>query len=263
MDFKAILKPTLEYTPIHPLYIARNGIRRRVMQEREYLRGRLLDIGCGRKPYAGFLTVDKYVGIEMPSTLSKSTVVDVFASGLHLPFRSGMFDSILSTEVLEHVPEPKLFFSEAARVLKDGGYLLLSTPQTWGLHEIPYDFYRYTPYGLRYLAEATGFRVVDVWPTCGLWATFGQRVSSFFFHRYAKGRWLIVQAVWAIICCTIQLLALALDWWYEGVGDTLDNVILAQKVGRADGSPDPPVGHGVPEVASDRGLPLAEGARCH
>jgi SAM-dependent methyltransferase len=230
VSLKTLLAPSLEYTPINPLYIARNGIRRGLMEQRQYLRGRLLDIGCGRKPYAKFFDTKKYIGIEMPGTLSNSTVVDVFASGLYLPFTAAAFDSILSTEVLEHVPEPKLFFKEASRVLKNGGYLLLSTPQTWGLHEIPHDYYRYTPYGLRYLAEANGFKVVTVRATCGLWATFGQRISSFLFHRYAKDRWLIVQMLWSGVCCIVQLAALTVDWWYDRVGDTLDNVVLAQKI---------------------------------
>jgi SAM-dependent methyltransferase len=157
-------------------------------------------------------------------------VVDVFASALRLPFGAETFDSVLSTEVLEHVPEPKMILSEAARVLKSGGYLVLSTPQTWGLHEIPYDFYRYTPYGLRYLAEATGFRVITVWPTCGMWAMIGQRASSFLAHRYSMGRWLPLQGAWLLVCAGIQIVALGLDWLYSGVGDTLDNVIVAQKI---------------------------------
>ena len=229
-EIRAFLKRRVIHTPINPLYIARNGIRRRLMQARPYLGGCLLDIGCGHKPYADMLQVQRYVGIEMPTTLSKSTVVDVHATALQLPFSAESFDSVLSTEVLEHVAEPKLLFSEAARVLKPGGYLVLSTPQTWGLHEVPYDFYRYTSYGLRYLAETTGFQVLDVWPTCGLWAMIGQRVSSFLAHRYARDRWLPLQGAWLLICAFVQNISLGLDWLYNGEGDTLDNVIVAQKV---------------------------------
>jgi SAM-dependent methyltransferase len=177
----------------------------------------------GRKPYVDLFTVEQYVGIEMPVTLSRSTVIDVYASGLHLPFASGSFDSVLSTEVLEHVPEPKQLFSEAARVLKEGGYLLLSAPQTWGLHEVPYDFYRYPPYGLRYLAEKVGFRVIDTWATCGFWGMIGQRVSSYVFHKFAKDRWLPIQLPFAMICCVIQVSALAADRLLWSPGDTLDN----------------------------------------
>jgi SAM-dependent methyltransferase len=228
-SIKAFLKPRVLHTPINPLYIARNGIRRRLVQARPYLHGSLLDIGCGQKPYADMFQVRRYVGVEMPSTLSKSQVIDVFASALHLPFSAETFDSVLSTEVLEHVAEPRVVFSEAARVLKTGGYLVLSTPQTWGLHEVPNDFYRFTPYGLRYLAETTGFQVLDVWPTCGLWAMIGQRVSSFVAHRYAKDRSLPIQGSWLMVCAVVQILGLGLDWLYNEEGDTLDNVIVARK----------------------------------
>ena len=79
---------------------------------------------------------------------------------------------------------PEDVFAQAYRVLKSGGFLVLTTPQTWGLHGAPHDYYRYTEYGLRYLAERAGFDVVRIEPTCGIWATVGQRLSSFFFFEF-------------------------------------------------------------------------------
>lgn len=70
------------------------------------------------------------------------------------------------------------------RVLKPGGCLILTSPQVWGLHEEPNDFYRYTRYGLAYLAENCGLEVVSLQARGGYWAMVGQRTSSFVHYNY-------------------------------------------------------------------------------
>ncbi len=149
---------------LDPLGISHRTIARAMERSRDYARGRLLDIGCGNKPYLEKFQsrVSCYIGVEMPGTPSNSTVVDAYASALALPFASNSFDTVLSNEVLEHVPEPKRLLEEAHRVLKPQGYLILTAPLTWGPHEAPYDFYRYTEFGLRYLSEQAGFSVEKI-----------------------------------------------------------------------------------------------------
>lgn len=214
---------------LDPLYISKHSLRQTILATRPYVRGRLLDIGCGRKPYVWVFDVRQYIGIEVLTTLSGSNVVDIYGDGLHLPFRNEVFDSILCTEVLEHVTMPADLFREAHRVLRHGGYFVLSAPLVWGLHEEPNDFFRYTKYGLRHLAQLAGFRVINIWPTCGVWATAGQRTSSFIFSRYGKRHGVFRQAVVALFCAMWQALALGLDWLHNSAGDTLDNVLVAQK----------------------------------
>ena len=77
--------------------------------------------------------------------------------GKKIPFSDGEFDYVFSTEVMEHVPEPKEFLNEIYRVLKPGGILIMTVPFMQPLHEEPYDFYRYTKYGLKHLLDNTGF----------------------------------------------------------------------------------------------------------
>ena len=124
-----------------------------------HVKGMTLDIGCGIKPYRDLLAVkcEKYVGLEHPRTLHGLSAVDVAGDGLVLPFIDGCFDTAVSFQVLEHVPEPSQFLVEAFRVLKPGGKAILMTPFMWGEHEPPYDYYRYTQYGLRYLSDIAGF----------------------------------------------------------------------------------------------------------
>ena len=91
-----------------------------------------------------------------------------FLSGNECPAPSGRFDGVLSTQVLEHVAEPEKYLRDAARMLKEGGTLVLSTHGIWEDHPSPDDFHRWTAQGLRRLIEGSGFEVLQVVPvTCG------------------------------------------------------------------------------------------------
>src|SRR5688572_1624394 len=96
--------------------LIREGIARALG---EIERGRLLDVGCGVRPYEPLVTSlgHSYVGLDRPSKTSQKPRCDVIGSSLALPFREGAFDAVLSTQVLEHVPEPGDMIKEAARVL--------------------------------------------------------------------------------------------------------------------------------------------------
>lgn len=88
-----------------------------------------------------------------------------------IPVADGSFDAALSTQVLEHVPDPARVLCELYRVLSPGSSLCLTAPLVWQLHEEPYDFYRYTSYGLRALLERAGFQVAAVEARSGYFAT--------------------------------------------------------------------------------------------
>src|SRR5437660_2140232 len=114
-----------------------NSIRRCA----SFVQGVTLDVGCGSRPYEKtfFGNASKYVGTDYLSDRSRP---DVISSALQIPFADCAFDTIVSTEVLEHVPDPLRALREMRRVLKPGGYLILSTPMYWPRHEAPYDFFR-------------------------------------------------------------------------------------------------------------------------
>ncbi len=216
---------------LDPLGISHRTLLRAMRFAREHARGALLDIGCGIKPYHDIFQdrVTRYVGIEMPGTLSASAVVDVYASALRLPFASAAFDTVLCNEVLEHVPEPSQLLREAARTLAPGGCLILTAPMTWGLHEEPHDYFRYTPHGLRYLAEQAGLHVEHLAPTTGLWATMGQRLSSMIYYVHGKPAFVVWKGIVVLFCAALQLGAQFLDRLYQQRGDTLDNLLIARK----------------------------------
>ncbi len=210
-----------------PLHVAQRLLRQAVQERAHYARGRLLDVGCGAQPYRDmFDHVERYIGIDVPP----NGQVDVYGDGMTLPFRKAVFDTVLCNEVLEHVPEPASLLGEAARVLRPGGILLLTTPQTWGLHLEPRDFYRYTCHGLRYLAGKSGLDVIEVAATCGLWATVTQRLADTVIHTYAAGRSQWVIEVLSLLLAPVLMVGYGLDRLVGKRGDPLDHVMVAKKV---------------------------------
>ncbi len=187
----------------------------------------LLDIGCGAKPYRRYLSARHYIGIDLPTYGPQAA--DLFGSALQLPFRNASYDAVLCTEVLEHVPDPSRLLQEIARLLKPDGVLILTTPQTWGLHLEPFDYFRYTRYGLETLATSAGLDVRSIQPTCGIWATLGQRAVDAIYSRYGAGKPLLIRGVVLMLCAIWLTLALAQDYLGGHQGDTLDNILIAHK----------------------------------
>src|SRR5438132_6447992 len=110
----------------------------------------VLDLGAGTKPYAPLYGryFNSCTSVDVPHSPHDIGGVDVMASADDLPFDAESFDCVICTEVLEHCPEPRETMAEIARVLKPGGWVFLTTPFLRPLHEMPSDYYRYTPSGL-------------------------------------------------------------------------------------------------------------------
>ncbi len=124
-------------------------------------RDELLDLGCGVKPFKEIYSsfVRRHVGIDVATSPHPKNHVDQIYDGKNIPFEDEKFDYVLCTEVMEHVPDPVTFLKEINRVMKREGMLIMTTPFMVSLHEEPYDFYRYTEHGIRYLLRITGFEL--------------------------------------------------------------------------------------------------------
>lgn len=212
---------------VHAVWLARRCLRVAIRRHAPLARGRLLDIGCGSRPYRGlFRGISRYVGVDLPAPGVRA---DAYADGLRLPFRDQSFDAVLCNEVLEHVRRPERLLSEAARLLRPEGVLILTTPQVWGLHHEPCDFFRYTKYGLAHLATDAGLDVVAVAPTCGLWGTTAQRIADTVVHHYAASWPPGLRRLLGCVWWPILLAAYGVDRLIGMHGDTLDNILVARK----------------------------------
>jgi SAM-dependent methyltransferase len=120
----------------------------------------LLDYGCGEMPYKPLLInkIKDYLGADLADNPQATLVLDP-NGGIPLPDAS--VDVVLSTQVLEHVLNPAQYLTEAYRVLRPGGHLVMSTHGVWMYHPQPTDLWRWTSTGLIRQSEAAGFAVVQ------------------------------------------------------------------------------------------------------
>lgn len=153
-----------------------------------FFRGTLYDLGCGEAPYRDFFLKNArhYIGVDWAESYH-DTKVDIVADlNKTLPIKSQVADTVVSLSVMEHLCEPQTMLNEAFRILKHGGGIVLQVPWQWWIHEAPYDFFRYTPYGLKYLVEKAGFVEVVVEPQSGFF-TMCTLKMNYFSNRFVKG----------------------------------------------------------------------------
>lgn len=160
---KEQFNPSLLGLFINPFYYARKAIYTSIRSYASNIKGKTLDIGCGTKPYEKLFNCDIYIGLDTNNSGHKHefSSIDIVYDGVHIPFESNYFDSIVCFEVLEAIFEPKNFLMEVSRVLKPGGRALFTVPFIWDEHDQPYDFARYSSFGLKFLFEEQGFTVLE------------------------------------------------------------------------------------------------------
>ena len=144
-----------------------------------YAHGRLLDVGCGDKPWepAFAAVVTEHVGLERKG--ARAARAGVVYEGDRIPFDDGAFDTVLSNQVLEHVADPRALWADMVRVLAPGGRLIVTVPFSFRLHAEPDDYWRFTPHALRRLCDESGLRVEVLEPRGGLWLVIGHKLATF------------------------------------------------------------------------------------
>ena len=123
----------------------------------------VLDAGAGRAPYRSLFAHARYETADFLAVKDKKyTAPDYVCDLAEIPVEDARFDHVILTQVLEHLPEPSRVLAELHRVLRPGGTLWLTAPLFYAEHERPYDFFRYTQFGLRRLLEGAGFEVLEI-----------------------------------------------------------------------------------------------------
>jgi SAM-dependent methyltransferase len=119
----------------------------------------VLDAGAGDAPYKSLVQHARYESADFEK-VDKPYASSTYVCDLQsIPVEDGRFDFILFNQVMEHLPEPKLVLAELHRVLKPGGRMIYTGPLFYEEHEQPYDFYRYTQFGVQHLFRSAGFTV--------------------------------------------------------------------------------------------------------
>ncbi len=156
-------------------------LKKQVEAVSHYVKGRVLDVGAGGNDrYSHLFKYDKYLKMDV----SEGENVDVVGSAESIPFPDESFDSIVCTQVFEHLAIPQICSKEIYRVLKNGGYAVVTVPQMNELHEEPYDFFRYTKFGLEQLFTDAGFTMIECKQRGGFFSTLAQINIRYCIDRF-------------------------------------------------------------------------------
>jgi SAM-dependent methyltransferase len=192
------------------------------------MRGLVIDLGCGPSPYKQDIlkVADQYIGVDWQLSQHDQNNVDIFADlTKELPFSDNYADTIVSFQVMEHLPEPMIFLTECLRILKPGGRIIITVPFMWHVHEEPHDYFRYTRYGLEYMLGKGGFTDILVEENTGFWQMW---ILKFNYHsaRYARG---IFKYLWIPVWWLGQVISPILDSIDSHGEETASYTVIARK----------------------------------
>jgi SAM-dependent methyltransferase len=183
--------------------------------------GVLLDYGCGGQTYRKLFEpkVKRYIGADV-ATAANTKLDIVLLPNQQVPLSDGSVDTVLANQTLEHVSDTDFYLRECYRVLRSGGILILTAPMQWRHHEVPYDFFRFTKYGLIEVLKRNGFEITSIASTGGVYSLLGQ---IFLNHLAERG----IQRKHLFRC--INRLALWLDRKIPDLEDTINWMCIACK----------------------------------
>lgn len=199
--------PDKIYFYIAPHYSVRHHLTSDVgyVIKKYNLHGKLLDIGCGEKPYEHLFKDTKYTGIDFKNyspykgNLSKSGpdmfFDDNYSKKSVLPFKNNNFDIICAFQTLEHVSNPQKLFKEMCRILKINGFILLTVPFIWGLHEKPNDYFRYTGYSINNLAIDNHAKIIYEKKEGGLFSVIENLIQNYLSELNNRSKYYYVLTV--------------------------------------------------------------------
>jgi SAM-dependent methyltransferase len=159
----------------------RHLLKKQIQEFGHYVVGRTLDVGAGGfSRYEKFFNSSEYVKMD----IGADDNLDVVGSADNIPLDDNSFDSVVSTQVFEHLRDPFKAATEIARVLKTGGVCLLTVPQWNELHEEPHDYYRYTKFGISEIFEKRGFETIVIDQRGGFFVTLFQIKVRYLLDRF-------------------------------------------------------------------------------
>ena len=175
---------------------------------------------------------DAYIGCDMETTghNHRRSQIDVFWDGTRLPFADAEFDSVVSFETFEHIFNLEHVLAEIRRVTRPAGYLLVSVPFAWDEHEAPYDFARYTSFGIKHILEVNGYQPVITVKTQTYILALSQLAIAYLMQHVAPKQKALFAVFQGLVIFPMTLFAYGLnaimpksDQYY------CSNVVLARK----------------------------------
>jgi SAM-dependent methyltransferase len=122
----------------------------------------ILDAGAGNCLYRHLFEHAHYESADFGKIDKQYGEITYVCDLTSIPVEDARFEYVLFNQTLEHLPRPDLVLRELARTLKPDGQILCTAPFYYEEHEQPYDFYRYTQFGHRFLFTEAGFEIVSI-----------------------------------------------------------------------------------------------------
>lgn len=191
------------------------------------LSGRVLDVGCGDKPYKSwFRSAEDYVGIDIYAGRKVDIVIH---PGEHWPLEDRTFDVVLCTQVLEHTENLEYVLEEIDRVLKPGGRLIVTVPFIYNEHGAPNDYRRLSYYGAKQLF-VDRYEIIEARKHGAIGSTLGTLCLNWFdmvMSQYGPLRFLkgLLLPIWIPFCGIVNMLCWLLDK-IDGTAAFYNNVCL-------------------------------------
>lgn len=174
----------------NPFYFIRKNLFQNVKLYAPELTGKILDFGCGCKPYQAMFSRQNtiYIGcdIEVSGHSHQQENIEYFYDGKTLPFADRSFTGVFSSEVFEHIFNIDEIVKELNRILVPGGKMLLTVPFVWNEHEVPFDYARYTSFGICDLLQRNGFEVIAVKKSTSYIETLFQMFCEYLRKSFSK-----------------------------------------------------------------------------
>lgn len=172
------------------------GTRQVIIYAQKYISGKTLDLGAGSAKYREIIKekAQEYVAFDMMPGKN----IDIVGDALNLPFENFSFDTVVSTQTLEHVKRPWIMVKEIHRVLKKGGICFLTAPFMAPYHADPHDYFRYTGEGIRSLFEDENFEIIECSNYGKLFSVISEFIRFSLFNPYQKrkrGSWKITRFI--------------------------------------------------------------------
>ena len=176
--------------------------------------------------------VDKYTGLEIDDEGNRNhSFADVFYDGNLLPFQDKNFDSILVSQVFEHVFNPHQFLKEINRVTKIDGLFLITVPFVWDEHEQPYDYARYSSFGLKYILNENGFEVIEHRKSNNGVEVIFQLINAYLYKITVSKSAYANLLLSIVLMAPVNIMGLIFSKILPKNDDLyLDNIVLAKKV---------------------------------
>ncbi len=204
------------------------------------IKGKIIDIGCGEKPYRDLFLDSEYLGIDFES-FSKNKDAgagkpdyffdEEYKKSHKLPFENEIFDHAVSFQTLEHHPKPEILISEMVRIIKKSGFILITCPFIYTLHEEPRDFQRLTEYKLRELFEKNNCELQEIKRQGGFFTAVSMLANEQLNCFAAKNK---MKYLLACVACPLFLIfqyaSLLIDCFFQPEKAFINYIVLAKKL---------------------------------